>query len=340
MHRTGLSRRSDPLKQIDSIYYSLSDRRGGRAPDELNASLALRLGMLVGRMHNVAVADPSSNRRPINGEYFIRRPLAWLEEHRSIPQALEARYHRAAEGIAECADRLLVEVDTHRIHGDLHLGNVLLRDDQFNILDFDDMAPGPAVQDLWLALPGRDEETLRLREGFLSGYEQFRVFDRSSLRLIEALRGLRLVRYAVWLARRWHDPAFRIGWPHFGTFEYWDGETRDLEDQLEVVKKESESRESRLWLQVSRVAVRRRSFSATRTTSSIGRTIREEVLPYERTEVAALLFLIAFSAFSFLPVWRRIEIGGIAVFGWLMIALMLISPVLTLFVFIQGQRKD
>ena len=60
----------------------------------------------------------------------------------------------------------------------------------------------------------------------------------------------------------------------------------------------------------------------------------------QRGEAAALLFLILFSAFSFLPVWRRIEIGGIAVFGWLMIALMLISPVLTLFVFIRGQRKD
>jgi len=62
--------------------------------------------------------------------------------------------------------------------------------------------------------------------------------------------------------------------------------------------------------------------------------------PMRRSEVAALLFLIAFSAFSFLPVWRRIEIGGIAVFGWLMIALMLISPVLTLFVFIRGQRRE
>ena len=57
-----------------------------------------------------------------------------------------------------------------------------------------------------------------------------------------------------------------------------------------------------------------------------------------RSEVAALLFLVAFSVFSFLPVWRRIEIAGIAVFGWLMIALMLISPVLTLFVFIRGER--
>ena len=230
------------IKQIDNIYYSLSDRRGGRAPDELDASLALRLGMLVGRMHNVAAADPGSGRRPIDGDHFIRQPLAWLEEHHSIPQGLEERYFRAAEGLAEFADRLFVDVDTHRIHGDLHLGNVLLRDGHFNILDFDDMAPGPAVQDLWLVLPGRDEETLRLREILVSGYEQFRVFDRSSLRLIEALRGLRLVRYAVWLARRWHDPAFKSGWPHFGTFEYWDGETRDLEDQLEVVKKESDSR--------------------------------------------------------------------------------------------------
>jgi len=229
------------LKQIDNIYYSLSDRRGGRAPDELDASLARRLGMLVGRLHNVAAADPDSGRRPIDGEHFIRRPLAWLEEHQSVPQALEGRYFRAAEGIAEYADRLFLQVGTHRIHGALHLGNVLLRDNRFNLLDFDDMAPGPAVQDLWLALPGRDEETLRLREVFLSGYEQFRLFDRSSLRLIEALRGLRLVRYAVWLARRWHDPAFKSGWPHFGTFEYWEGETRDLEDQLEVVRKESEA---------------------------------------------------------------------------------------------------
>jgi Ser/Thr protein kinase RdoA (MazF antagonist) len=229
------------LKQIDNIFYSLSDRRGGRAPDELDSARARRLGMLVGRLHNVAAAESESNRRPIDGEHFIRQPLAWLREHKSLPAALEGRYFRAAESIAEVADRLLPEVDIHRIHGDLHLGNVLLRDDRFQLLDFDDMAPGPAVQDLWLALPGRDEESLRLREIFISGYEQFRLFDRSSLRLIEVLRGLRLVRYAVWLARRWHDPAFQSGWPHFGTFEYWEGETRDLEDQLGVIEKESES---------------------------------------------------------------------------------------------------
>ena len=227
------------LKQIDEIYYSLSDRRGGRAPDELGSDLARRFGMLVGRIHNVAAADPGSARRPLDADHFVRRPLAWLKEHGSLPVSLEARYHQTAEAIADHADALMEQVDTHRIHADLHLGNVLLRDGSFHLLDFDDMCWGPPVQDLWLALPGRDSETQLLREAFLAGYEQFRLFDRASLVLIEPLRALRMVRYAIWLARRWHDPAFRVGWPHFGTFEYWEGETRDLEEQLQVIRKET-----------------------------------------------------------------------------------------------------
>lgn len=64
------------------------------------------------------------------------------------------------------------------------------------------------------------------------------------------------------------------------------------------------------------------------------------LFPMRREEAAALLFLIGFSAFSFLPVWRRVEIGGIAAFGWLMMALMLVSPVLTLLVFLRDERKE
>jgi Ser/Thr protein kinase RdoA (MazF antagonist) len=227
------------LKKIDGIFYSLSDRRGGRAPDELDMAKARRLGMLVGRLHTVGSARTAPSRRPLDADHFIRRAIGWLEDHRSLPGSLEARYFRAADAIADIADGLIPEFESIRIHADLHLGNVLLRDDVLRILDLDDMAPGPPVQDLWLALPGRDEEMLQLRDSFLSGYEQFRLFDRSSLRLIEPLRGLRLVRYAVWLARRWDDPAFRLGWPHFGTFEYWEGETRDLEDQLGIIRQES-----------------------------------------------------------------------------------------------------
>jgi Ser/Thr protein kinase RdoA (MazF antagonist) len=224
------------LKQIDGISYSLAERRGGRAPDELDAETAHRLGMLVGRLHNVGAASEAPGRRPLDAEHFVRRPLAWLVDEELLPAALEARYVRAATAIADTAEPLLRETDTHRVHADLHLGNVLFRDERLLLLDFDDMAPGPPVQDVWLALPGRDETTLRLRESFLSGYESFRLFDRASLRLIEPLRGLRMVRYAVWLARRWDDPAFKAGWPHFGTTAYWEGETRDLEEQVEAMR--------------------------------------------------------------------------------------------------------
>ena len=56
----------------------------------------------------------------------------------------------------------------------------------------------------------------------------------------------------------------------------------------------------------------------------------KQFFPMGRSEKIVLPFLIAFAALSFLPVWRTIEIGGMAVFGWLMALLMLISPVLTL----------
>ncbi|MEM6793704.1 MAG: phosphotransferase, partial [Acidobacteriota bacterium] len=41
------------LQEIDGVLYGLWPRSGGRAPDEVDEDLALRLGMFVGRMHNV-----------------------------------------------------------------------------------------------------------------------------------------------------------------------------------------------------------------------------------------------------------------------------------------------
>jgi uncharacterized membrane protein (DUF485 family) len=61
--------------------------------------------------------------------------------------------------------------------------------------------------------------------------------------------------------------------------------------------------------------------------------------PMARGEKFALVFLILFSIVSFLPVWRAIEVAGMAVSGWLMAALMVISPVLTLWVVKSGGRR-
>ena len=55
-------------------------------------------------------------------------------------------------------------------------------------------------------------------------------------------------------------------------------------------------------------------------------------------EAASLLVIIGFSVVSFLPPWRTLEIAGMAVFGWLMAALMVLSPALALFVFLRGRH--
>jgi Ser/Thr protein kinase RdoA (MazF antagonist) len=220
------------LQAIEGIYYALAQRRGGRAPDELDDAAAVRLGMLVGRLHNVGARRDAPSRLRLSADLWVREPLAWLAAHGAVPEPLWPRFEAAALAIAGAADRGLAGVAAHRLHGDLHLGNVLFRDGELRLLDFDDLSVGPAVQDLWLALPGRDEETWRQRELLLEGYERFRHFDRSTLALIEPLRGLRMVHYAAWLARRWHDPAFQLAWPEFGSEEWWRRETEDLEDQV------------------------------------------------------------------------------------------------------------
>jgi len=226
------------LKSIDGIYYALADRRGGRAPDEPGDKGALRLGRIVARVHNVGAQVEAVHRPKLTADHYIRRPLRWLRQHDTLPKRVRARYVQAAETIAAVADERMIGVETLRLHADLHLGNILLRDDLVRLLDFDDMVTGPPVQDLWLALPGRDDETRRKRALFLEGYEQFREFDRRSLSLIEPLRGLRLVRYAVWLARRWEDPAFPAGWPQFADADFWDRETASLEELLGVIDSE------------------------------------------------------------------------------------------------------
>jgi hypothetical protein len=65
-----------------------------------------------------------------------------------------------------------------------------------------------------------------------------------------------------------------------------------------------------------------------------------QLYPMARGERLALAFLIVFSIVCFLPVWRTIEVVGMALTGWLMAALMVTSPILTLWVVRGGRRRE
>ena len=113
---------------------------------------------------------------------------------------------------------------------------MLVLGEQVHIVDLDDALTGPAVQDLWMFLSGnRDEQTPQL-EKLLGGYTEFRDFDAQELHLVEALRTLRIMHYAAWLARRWEDPAFKIAFPWFNTQRYWDEHVLALREQVALME--------------------------------------------------------------------------------------------------------
>ena len=72
------------------------------------------------------------------------------------------------------------------------------------------------MQDLWLLLPGRMADSRRELELLPEGYEQFRLADRRSVRLIEPLRVMRMIYYLAWSALQRRDPGFRAGVPALG----------------------------------------------------------------------------------------------------------------------------
>jgi len=69
----------------------------------------------------------------------------------------------------------------------------------------------------------------------LTGYTEFRHFDESVLALIPALRGLRIIHYAGWIARRWEDPSFPKLFPQFEDYNFWASETEALEKLVQMV---------------------------------------------------------------------------------------------------------
>lgn len=227
----------DTLHEIEEIYYAVWPRTGGRSPDELADDQIEVLGRLLARIHTLAADLGAPNRRTLDAESVPLEALERLEDEDWLPPSCRARYVRAVEGLVDVYRERSAGIEIQPIHGDCHAGNLLRGNEGWFFLDFDDMVIGPPVQDVWMLLPGRDAEADRQRRLLVEAYKTFRSFDDRSFALIEPLRGFRFVFYAGWIARRWEDPAFPDAFPHFGTDEYWETETRDLEELVDRIAK-------------------------------------------------------------------------------------------------------
>jgi len=218
--------------------FALYPRRGGRPPDLESPELLEQLGRFVARLHNAGAVRPFEHRLTLTVEGFGEKSYRYLLEQGFIPPELESAYRSLAEDllvqVRACYERAGAPLYL-RLHGDFHPGNILTTDAGLHIVDLDDARMGPAVQDLWMFLSGdRAHRTARLAD-VLEGYTQFRDFDPRELHLIEALRTLRMMHYAAWLARRWDDPAFPRAFPWFNTERYWGEHILSLREQAALM---------------------------------------------------------------------------------------------------------
>jgi len=227
------------LKHSGPYRLAVYECRGGRAPDLDNYELQAQLGRLIARIHLEGETSSFKHRPRVDIESYGVESMDFLLENEFIPEDNYGAYEGVAEmvldGVEACFERA-GNTSEIRLHGDFHPGNVLVAHDRLHIVDLDDCRHGPAVQDLWMFMSGdRSEQTPQL-EALLEGYQAFRRFDPRELHLIEALRSLRIMHYAAWLARRWEDPAFKVAFPWFDSPRYWDDHVLALREQVALMQ--------------------------------------------------------------------------------------------------------
>lgn len=227
------------LKDAD-LYYAVFPKIGGRSPDELDDDQLGRAGRLLARLHSVGAARSADHRIKLDPATYGTDNLRFLLDLKLVPSTVRDAYQATVEQIVHLTTPWFAETPVQRIHGDCHLGNLLMGRDGLFFVDFDDMVRGPVVQDVWLLVPGRDEYAQGKLRILLEAYDTMRPFDRRQLRLIEALRALRFVHFSAWIGRRWQDPAFPRAFPQFGGERYWQEQLADLREQLGLLESETE----------------------------------------------------------------------------------------------------
>ena len=229
----------ESLLRTGPFRFALFPRVGGRAPELDDPTELAVVGRTVGRLHEVSRAWDFEHRPFVDADRLGASAIEYLVDSETVPGGVRDAYETLAWELLDLVEDRIDEagdVDEFPIHGDMHPGNILWGPDGVpRLLDFDDAATGPAVQDLWMFVSGdRDYAEARLGN-VLDGYTTHADFDVAELALIEPLRTLRLVNFAAWIAERWVEPAFRRAFPYFEGDTFWDEHVRVLQEQRQAL---------------------------------------------------------------------------------------------------------
>ncbi|GGN31223.1 MULTISPECIES: serine/threonine protein kinase [Marinomonas] len=227
----------DSVLRHNSMFFCLSPRLIGQHPEADNLDQLYQLGELIGQLHHT-MSSPFVERITVS-------PLTQIDNAANqilvgntfstkcqLPEKLKPIYKKQIaklRDMSQAAINAYWPVSLRPIHGDSHRSNLMLHNEQFHLLDFDDCQNGVAVQDLWLHITQTENPQLQLSE-IIEGYETYLPFDRRELSLIDVFKSTRVISYAAWLQSRWDDPAFNKAFAWFGSEEYWTNHLNELKN--------------------------------------------------------------------------------------------------------------
>lgn len=224
------------LHQYQGYLFALFASVGGRQFEVDNFEQLEWVGRFMGRIHQVGSRQTFQHRPSIGLDEYLYQPRQLLQGSSFIPHHLEHAFFSDLDMLIQAIEQQwLPGYNPIRLHGDCHPGNILWRDGPM-FVDLDDARSGPAVQDLWMLLNGDRHDKLAQLDTLLEGYAEFNDFDQAELALIEPLRGLRMVHYMAWLAKRWQDPAFPLAFPWFNDPKYWENQVLAFKEQIAALQ--------------------------------------------------------------------------------------------------------
>ena len=223
------------LLESNGYRFALYPLQGGRWPDLETMDDRMWVGRFIARIHAIGSRGVFKERHQIEIERMAVSSSQFLRDNDFIPSHLEVAYQTLTDDLIALIKAQFEKAGDYasiRLHGDCHRSNILWTDNGPHFVDLDDCCNGPAIQDLWMLLSGERAEMTEQLCDLLEGYNDFAEIDLSQLHLIEALRSLRMMHYAAWLAKRWQDPAFPLAFPWFNTDRYWEDHVLELREQF------------------------------------------------------------------------------------------------------------
>jgi len=225
----------ESLFEQQNFLFALFPRTGGYAPELDHEDNLAIMGRTLARLHLIGEQQLFQSRPALDAQTFGQDSIDFVA-NQFIPFEQKSAYLSISNDIMAVVKEQLAGASPIRVHGDLHVGNILMREDIPNLVDFDDARNAPAIQDIWMLLSGTTDEQRRQIAQISEAYNAFRTFPIQQLKMIEALRTLRLIHHTAWLARRWDDPAFPPAFGWFDTPAFWTQHLADLSAQLDALQ--------------------------------------------------------------------------------------------------------